>query len=191
MRCRNPRLGRVFHCSGAAAAVHRSLVSDQHSSQLARRNYLSRLYARCHPSRRPDRSLLDWPCYRRRHRPRVSCPHVGQRDRPSKLALRGLPNSSPSAPSDHDGLDRSPRPARSCAALDRRSARPTLRRGRGGRTAELEFAVGDPPTFARRGIRFPGCSRHRADHRRRGQDLLINQRDQGLGHGRVGPRRDR
>src|SRR6516165_7568841 len=35
MRRRNPRLGRILDCSGAAAAVHRILVADQHTCWLA------------------------------------------------------------------------------------------------------------------------------------------------------------
>jgi hypothetical protein len=46
---------------------------------------------------------------------------------------------------DLHGLDRSRRPARSCASRCRLCARPTLRRDcRGGRIAELEFAARDP-----------------------------------------------
>jgi hypothetical protein len=37
MRSRNSRPGRILDCSGAAAAVHRVLVADQHASRLARR----------------------------------------------------------------------------------------------------------------------------------------------------------
>ena len=56
MRRRNPRPGRILDCSGAAAAVHRGLVADQHASRLARRDRLGWLYARRHPSGQPDRS---------------------------------------------------------------------------------------------------------------------------------------
>ena len=89
---------------------------------------------------------------------------------PDPASVRGQPDTSwlphdgvrwTGRPSSHDvvirtvfairrhgdlhGLDRSRRPARSCARRCRLCARSTLRRdGRGGRIAELEFAAGDP-----------------------------------------------
>src|SRR5215471_3575988 len=74
MRRRNPRAGRILDCSGAAAAVHRGLVSDQHTSRLARGKRLRRLYAGRHPSGRRDRSLVR-PTYlsRLEHSEWLSC----------------------------------------------------------------------------------------------------------------------
>ena len=56
MRRRSPRPRRFLDYSGAAAAVHRCLVADQHAGRLARGHHLGRLYAGRHPSGWPNRS---------------------------------------------------------------------------------------------------------------------------------------
>jgi len=56
MRRRNPRLGGIFDGSGAPPAIHRGVVSDQHTGRVARRNYVRGLYAGRRTSGEPDRS---------------------------------------------------------------------------------------------------------------------------------------
>jgi hypothetical protein len=65
MRRRNSRPGRILDCPGAAAAVHRGLVADQHASRLARGHRLGGLYGSAD----------------------ISCPGCGR----SRMASKGQP----------------------------------------------------------------------------------------------------
>jgi hypothetical protein len=53
---RNPWPGGILNRTGAPAAIHRGVVSDQHTGRLARRDRIRGLYAGRCPSGKPDRS---------------------------------------------------------------------------------------------------------------------------------------